>query len=1049
MIDSLEPRRLLAAFPLTEFGDAVVQEERVLGVAYGSLHLIDATGSTATRSRIDLNRDGVTPSIEASSIAALKGSVYVAAESRVEGELAKVVQIEAGRVTRSLDIPGNPSDEIPELVLSDDYLSIQTLAGIYAVDRALKRYQYWEYPDGFRPVSAIVAFGNTLILPGNQDQTPAQYRLELGDGTIKRVEREAAYRVPVPVDGSVYYVGSAGNPGMLRIQTGARVQRVAGIETSSEDVVSYAGRVWIGAKDGLWSSDGTAKGTRHEWTPPGDTPQVTALSSVGGKLYFATGGTQPRVWVTSTSPANATKIKGFNKLGASYFNFGRPYGNSAVVRAGYYASFETFVTGGTSATKVAPISGDYAGAYRGGAVFSNGLESYVWTDVNSRPTIKLSGTTTISEGQGLSLTATAFDADADELGFQWDIDGDGKFEGQGSFRNDTRSTMDLTWEQLHRDAPTQFVVSVRVRDAGSVSPTIRRLVVINDTPPTTKLTVPATGTTGIPTSVKFTYGDVAGEFDPFSSAKINWGDGEIDVVRQLSASHIYDRPGTYTLSVAVRNKDAITKVSRKITIEQSTARPAGLHRISLPSSSADDSFESSTLQPMSERITQYDGRLIYLGPAVDQGSGLFVGDGNGATAQIKLPPRADGMYEWPRITRLHRTSNALYAISDTDGAIFQTDGTDEGTTRLTDIDYSVGPPVEWNGRTYFAVGRGLQSTDGVSRELIGERFPSDGQPRPEYGIERMVVFNGRLFLIAVNEQDNNVALFQFRAGRIRLVMSLNHEHFVSLSVNDEKMFIVVESSVNATQGIFISDGTSAGTLQFQKTGTPLEQQYAVDPVAIRSGIVFFANLHSNPYDPVIKMVAHISNNGVFTKVGLPDGQPSLLAVTPTKVFITGKLGTTDRQIAVTDGTTGGTRILTSRKGGYGVEKTLVVEGAAYFTAKRMKDSRPTLLRSDGTSTGTFELLTANPEERIGAAFVREVGGHRRVSFLKADTSGVRHVYVTDGTIAGTVETGATMQTTEKLNTFIDSVPVLGGALLAFDPKPSRVYRLLTWYEWLD
>jgi PKD repeat protein len=184
---------------------------------------------------------------------------------------------------------------------------------------------------------------------------------------------------------------------------------------------------------------------------------------------------------------------------------------------------------------------------------------------NLPPTGKLVAPTSIGEGTPFTISATAFtDAPADlAAGFTVAFNCGGGFGAYGSATSIVCPA---------RPDQGNVTVRMRVKDKdGAASEATREIPVGNVAPRVTaSATSPTTISAGGSFSVSATFTDVAG--DAPWRYRIYWGDGAYTPLTgvaggaTIAGSHAYAAPGTYTVQVAVADKDGGSGRSAPITV---------------------------------------------------------------------------------------------------------------------------------------------------------------------------------------------------------------------------------------------------------------------------------------------------------------------------------------------------------------------------------------------------------------------------------------------------------------------------------------------------
>jgi hypothetical protein len=204
------------------------------------------------------------------------------------------------------------------------------------------------------------------------------------------------------------------------------------------------------------------------------------------------------------------------------------------------------VKNGIVFTPAANFNGTASFAYR--IADATGLEATALVTVevvpvNDTPTLALVGdTSTVAEGAPLGLAAQADDVDGDQLTYDWSTTG-GDLTVDGA-----------TGTLVVDDGPASVTVQVFVTDGVESASATYDVAVANVAP--TVETQQATGVWGLPVALIGSATDPSAA-DTAAGLSPSWSIGGTTVAG-LTASHVYDAPGSYDATLAANDKDGGT-----------------------------------------------------------------------------------------------------------------------------------------------------------------------------------------------------------------------------------------------------------------------------------------------------------------------------------------------------------------------------------------------------------------------------------------------------------------------------------------------------------
>ena len=176
---------------------------------------------------------------------------------------------------------------------------------------------------------------------------------------------------------------------------------------------------------------------------------------------------------------------------------------------------------------------------------------------NDAPTASAGGPYSVNEGASVLLSATGNDVNGDSLTYAWDLDNNGSFETSGQT---------ATWSAAALDGPGgPYTVTVRVTDPDGFSAEATSTVtVVNVAPVVAVPTLSASPSLeGQAVVAAASFNDAGPSDGPFTCT-VNYGDGSGALAGVVSGttctgpSHVYSTFGSYTVTVAVTDKDAAT-----------------------------------------------------------------------------------------------------------------------------------------------------------------------------------------------------------------------------------------------------------------------------------------------------------------------------------------------------------------------------------------------------------------------------------------------------------------------------------------------------------
>lgn len=302
--------------------------------------------------------------------------------------------------------------------------------------------------------------------------------------------------------------------------------------------------------------------------------------------------------------------------------------------------------------------------------------------------------------------------------------------------------------------------------------------------------------------------------------------------------------------------------------------------------------------------------------------------------------------------------------------LWVSDGTAAGTKLVAEINPSGGSSpqglVNVNGTLYFSAidgvtGRELWSSDGTAAgtKLVADTLsgPNDGIAPGTFGANV-----GGVFFFAATDSDVGTELWTSSGTVTEPIQDLNpgkpsSSPFSIIEFNGKAAFV---ASVASVSNVFVSDGTSSGTVQL--TSFTLDAVNA-DNLTNYNGVLVFRGL-----DPV-------AGSEPFTSDGTPagtgllrdiqpsgDSNPQNFSVVGNLLYFSADDGTAGHELWKTDGTSSGTVLVSDINPGmlssYPTSITNV-SGVAYFSANGTAGGYE-LWRSEGTNTTLIDVEVNTP-----------------------------------------------------------------------------------------
>ena len=366
--------------------------------------------------------------------------------------------------------------------------------------------------------------------------------------------------------------------------------------------------------------------------------------------------------------------------------------------------------------------------------------------------------------------------------------------------------------------------------------------------------------------------------------------------------------------------------------------------------------------------------------------------------------------------------------------LWESDGTDAGTVRLTDgndVNGGIYPSglTAVGGTLYFSaddgvaafggVGNGdqLWKSNGTAAGTVMVTDSNDGVVNASLFPYELTAAGGELYFVAPDNQDGE-QLFESNGTAAGTTMVKDipgangypGSYPANLTAAGNQLYF---SASGANQGnqLWMTNGTASGTVQLT-TGNASNGGVGPQSLAPATGPVYFAG-----YDPTDKSQVWSSNGTASGTKRLTTANASGSGMTPqfltavgNTVYFAGNDGVHGTQLWSSNGTT--TTMLTSGNvsgGGLSPNDLTAVGSTVYFTGNDGVHGTQ-LWSSNGTAGGTAMVADINGTTTADVTNITAVNG--TVYFAAYTTANGFQIWQTDGTAAGTVmDTGLATGTT--------------------------------------
>jgi len=339
--------------------------------------------------------------------------------------------------------------------------------------------------------------------------------------------------------------------------------------------------------------------------------------------------------------------------------------------------------------------------------------------------------------------------------------------------------------------------------------------------------------------------------------------------------------------------------------------------------------------------------------------------------------------------------------------LFATDGTVQGTSKISDVIVMDAMFYVYNNKLYFQGNTSLSGTELWSSDgtPAGTAMVAEINPGNNSGLSYtdFIMNNGLLCFFANDGTDMGLWQSDGTMGGTQLVAHvLPYPYLIS---NNNKIYFNASDLTHGNE-LWISDGTGGGTFMLKD----------IYPNSSPSNVKFFQTYNGKVYfcasDGVHQEQLWVSDGtetGTQMVVDLTPGNPGSMGAAPSKLTLfNGKLyfratdNTNGYQIWSTDGTELGTQMLKviNAPGGCDPDHLTVFGNSMYFVANNGSQGAE-LWVTDGTEAGTHIVKDIAPGPNTGSAPHLLTPYHNKLYFVANDGNTGTQLWVTDGSEAGT------------------------------------------------
>ncbi|MHC4865586.1 MAG: ELWxxDGT repeat protein [Planctomycetota bacterium] len=441
------------------------------------------------------------------------------------------------------------------------------------------------------------------------------------------------------------------------------------------------------------------------------------------------------------------------------------------------------------------------------------ISIHLATSMNRPPVADAGSDQSIFIGESTMLQGSATDPTNDPIvAWLWSVESSP--EGSSPYISRT----DLPNPTFDADMPGDYVLSLKAADALHWSePDYVTIHVFEWLPPVAVATADVISGPA-PLTVQF---DGSQSIDPQGcTLAYDWdfGDGSRGS-REISPTHVYQAPGTYTATLLVtdtwrRSDYAMIEITVTSSPPKKLWSSDGTQEGTVPIETIDFGDYGSSY------AASFNGYLFFVGRDAEHGYELWKTDGTPESAAIvkDLWPGPDSSRPWS-FTCVNET--LFFVAQDPNGTeLWKTDGTEAGTVMVKDISPGAGSsfPSQFmnvNDILFFAASDGVHNkelwkTDGTKAGtvLVKDIYPGAGNPY----LGHLVDLEGTLFFRAYDGAEYGLWKSDgTEAGTVK-VKGMKVYHMASIN---GALFISSDDGAGGS-ALWKSDGTEAGTVMVRQ-----------------------------------------------------------------------------------------------------------------------------------------------------------------------------------------------------------------------------------------